>query len=241
MLVRPFFKYDFDICICYFCYWLPTNGKWHEEGTCLFLAYFPYFLQTKAGLCDLHAVFVSMNPPYWLLNTWASFYETWYSCHGTWAQLKSVLHKSFSSVCVSLCVSLLSLLGKSSINCISPFLLGNGCVNLSQQQPIHATIEELLDARVCGSVCVFPYRCYTIKTFLWRGRIFGSIVFMRFVSYKRKLGIWVLPRTSYFSLIDYIIWNSENMKVIFAVWQTVVILLWWTLHYINRIECTFRN
>jgi hypothetical protein len=28
-----------------------------------FLAYFPYFEEIKVGLCDLHAVCVSVNPP----------------------------------------------------------------------------------------------------------------------------------------------------------------------------------
>jgi hypothetical protein len=45
-----------------------------------------------------------------------------------WSHLNGVLHKSFPSVCVSVFVCLLSLLGNSSVNTF-------------QQQRIHATIE----------------------------------------------------------------------------------------------------
>jgi hypothetical protein len=33
------------------------------------LAYFPYFEKQKVGLCDLHALCVSLCPPYQLLKT----------------------------------------------------------------------------------------------------------------------------------------------------------------------------
>jgi hypothetical protein len=69
--------------------------------------------------------------------------------HDTWAHLNGVLHIYLSSVCASVWISDLS-------------LLGNGSVNTFPRQRIHATIE-LLDAsfsvrsasyqrRVCGSV-----------------------------------------------------------------------------------------
>jgi hypothetical protein len=43
-----------------------------------FLACFPYFERIKVGLCDVHAVCVSVYPPYPLLNTWTNLYETRY-------------------------------------------------------------------------------------------------------------------------------------------------------------------
>jgi hypothetical protein len=49
----------------------------------LFSANFPYFEKIKVGLCDLHAVCVSMYPPYQLLNALTNLYETWYAYHGT--------------------------------------------------------------------------------------------------------------------------------------------------------------
>jgi hypothetical protein len=72
--------------------------------------------------------------PYILPSTFESLtnvYETWCVYHGTWAHLNGVLHKSFPSVCVSLCVSPLS-------------VLCNGSVNTSPQQRIHATIKSFV-------------------------------------------------------------------------------------------------
>jgi hypothetical protein len=39
------------------------------------------------------------------LNAWIKIYEIWYVYHGTWAHLKSPLHNSLPSVCVSVRVS----------------------------------------------------------------------------------------------------------------------------------------
>jgi hypothetical protein len=129
-----------------------------------FLAHFP-----KVDLCDLHAVCVSPLSTFQCLNQslWKLVYTVY---HGTWAHLNGVLHKSFSSVCVSVCVSLLSLQGNGSVKCIPPFGASIGSVDTFPRQRIHTTIEELLDAsfsmrsvsyqrRVCMSVSVFPYRC----------------------------------------------------------------------------------
>jgi hypothetical protein len=94
--------------------------------------------------------------------------------HGTWAHLNSVLHKSLSSVYMSVCVSRISLLG-----------------NTFPWQQIHATIKEMLELsfsilsvsyqmKVCGSVCVIPLSLLgngMISTFTWQRRIVGSVVF----------------------------------------------------------------
>jgi hypothetical protein len=53
---------------------------------------------------------------YQLLNSWTNLYETWYVFMAP--TLNGVLHKSLPSVCVSVCVSLLSLLDNRSIKCI---------------------------------------------------------------------------------------------------------------------------
>jgi hypothetical protein len=42
---------------------------------------------------------------YQRLNAWTNLYETWYVCHGTWAHVNGVLHKSFPYVFMSVCVS----------------------------------------------------------------------------------------------------------------------------------------
>jgi hypothetical protein len=93
---------------------------------------------------------------YQLLNSRTNLYETWYVYHGTWAYLSGALHKCLPSVCVSVNVSLLS-------------LLGNGKVYTFPRQRTREKIE-LLDAsfsvryvsyqrRVCGSVCVSLHCC----------------------------------------------------------------------------------
>jgi hypothetical protein len=75
-------------------------------------------------------------------------------------------------------------------------MLGNGSVNTLPWQRIHATIEELLDApfsmrsvfyqrRVCGSVCVSPYRCW-VNT-LPQEREYYELFSVRDVSYVRKV------------------------------------------------------
>jgi hypothetical protein len=83
----------------------------------LFLAYF-----SKVGLCELNPGCVSVYPlPHQLLNAWTNLCETWYVYHCTWAHLKGLLHKSVPSVCVPVCVSLLSLLDNCSVKFIPPF------------------------------------------------------------------------------------------------------------------------
>jgi Mn2+/Fe2+ NRAMP family transporter len=59
-------------------------------------------MRSPCNLCV--CVCVSVYPPHQLLNAWTNLCETWYVCHGTWAYLDGVLHKSLLSVCVSVCV-----------------------------------------------------------------------------------------------------------------------------------------
>jgi hypothetical protein len=78
----------------------------------LLLASFPYFekknvVRLMRSLCCLYVCD---------LNDWINLYETWYIYHGTWVHLNSILHEYLPSVCVSVCVSLLSLQGKGSVN-----------------------------------------------------------------------------------------------------------------------------
>jgi hypothetical protein len=84
--------------------------------------------------------------------------ETWYVYHATWAHLNGVLHESLWSVCVSVCVAILLVLGKGCEKCIPISLPGYGSTNTFSRQRIHSIIEELLDACVCVSVCVSFYR-----------------------------------------------------------------------------------
>jgi hypothetical protein len=84
-----------------------------------------------------------------------------------------------------------------SVSLIS--VLSNGSVNTFPRQQIHATIEEFLDACVCGSVSVSLYRLLGNiweKMFPRQRRIVGGVVFyaVRVVSNQSRL--LILPRTS---------------------------------------------
>jgi hypothetical protein len=54
------------------------------------------------------------------LNAWTNLYETRHVYHATWARLNGVLHKSLPSVCVSVFVSPITLLGNNTVK-TSPF------------------------------------------------------------------------------------------------------------------------
>jgi hypothetical protein len=94
--------------------------------------------------------------PSQLLIAWASLYETWYVHHDTWAHLNGVLHKSLPSVCVSLCVSLLSLLGNCSVR--------SSCRN---EELLEApfSIRSVLYERKVGFSCSFFPSDYPTKSF----------------------------------------------------------------------------
>jgi hypothetical protein len=80
-----------------------------------------------------------------LLNALTNIYETWYVCHGTWAHLIGLLHRSLRSVCVSIRVSRLSLLGNGSVRCIIPFAARQ---RLGKHVPVATNTlnnDELLD------------------------------------------------------------------------------------------------
>jgi hypothetical protein len=74
------------------------------------------FFQNKESRLKMKRRFIRLvsvyPPPHELLNGWTNLYETWYIYHGTWAHFNGMFRKSLPSVCVSVCLSLLSLLGK---------------------------------------------------------------------------------------------------------------------------------
>jgi hypothetical protein len=164
------------------------------------LAYFSYFEKIKEGVCDLHPVFVSVNLPYQLLNAWTNLYETWYIYNCNWANLNGVLHKSLLSVCVSLCVSLLSLLGNDSVKCILPF-------GARQRLGIHvlAVMNTRNNRRITGRMCLWDRLCIllsllgnnSVKSFPRQWRIVGGVVFCAVLVVPKESRRLVLPRTSY--------------------------------------------
>jgi hypothetical protein len=126
--------------------------------------------------------------------------QTWFVYLGTWAHHNGVLHKSLPSVCVSVCMALLPLLGKGSVKCVPSFI--------SRQhvpaQRIHATIEEIF-GRVCLWVCLcIPLSLLgnnSVKTFPRRRRI-GGIVFCAVHVVSKESRRLVISRTS-----GYLMWN----------------------------------
>jgi hypothetical protein len=78
-------------------------------------------LKNKSGLMRPPCCLCVCESPH--TNFWMSdqiFMKLVY--HVTWARLNGVLHKSLPSVCVSVCVSLLLLLGESWVKCMPPFI-----------------------------------------------------------------------------------------------------------------------
>jgi hypothetical protein len=127
-------------------------------------------------------------PPYRRLNAWTNLHETWY---GTWAHLNGVLHKSFPSVCVSVCVSLLSLQGNGSVKCVPPF---GARQRLGRHVPVATNTGN--NRRIAGRVIFYvvhflpresPWACLciplsllgnnSVETFPRQRRIIGDLVF----------------------------------------------------------------
>jgi hypothetical protein len=74
----------------------------------------------KVGLCNVHAVCVSVNSPPPLLTFRHLTQSLWNLVSRHWVHLNGVPHKSLSLICVY--VALLSLLGNGSVQCIAPFI-----------------------------------------------------------------------------------------------------------------------
>jgi hypothetical protein len=96
----------------------------------------------------------------------------------------------------SVCVSLLSLLGKGSVKCISPFIASNFSINTFPRQQIHATIEDL-DACMNGCLCIplSLLRNNSVKTFLRQRRSVGGVVFYAACVVSKESRWLVLSRT----------------------------------------------
>jgi hypothetical protein len=105
---------------------------------------------------------------------------------------------------VSVCVSLLSLLGKGSVKCISPFIARQ---RLGKHVPAATNTR---DSRRLGRVCLWVCLCIpvsfldnsSVKTFLLQRRIVGGVVFYAARVVSKESRRLVLPRTSCF-----IIWH----------------------------------
>jgi hypothetical protein len=114
----------------------------------------------------------------------------------SWANLSSVLHKSLLSVCVSVCGSLLSLLGKGLVKCFSPVI--------ARQRPgkhVPAATNTRNNKRIAGRVCLWVCLCIplsllgnnSVKMFLQQWRIVGGIVLYVARVESKESRNWLLP------------------------------------------------
>jgi hypothetical protein len=148
---------------------------------------------------------------YQLSNTWTNVSETWYVCHDTWARPNGVQHKSLPSVCVS--VSLLSFLGKGSVNCI--FFVTRQ--RLGKHVP--AATNTRYNRRIVGLVCLWVCLCIPlsltsnteVKAFPRQGRNFGGVNFYAVLALPKESRRLVLPRTScHFCMVSALTLYTEN-------------------------------
>jgi hypothetical protein len=117
-----------------------------------------------------------------------------YIYHGTWAHLNGVLHKSLPSVCASICISLLSLLGNGSVKCIPHFIA---------RQWLGKHITAATNTRICWTLvsvglCIpLSLLCNnSVKTFPRQRRIVGGVVFYAVRVVSKESRQLVLHRTS---------------------------------------------
>jgi hypothetical protein len=132
---------------------------------------------------------------------------TAYAYHGTWTHLSGVLHKYLPSVCVSVFVSLMCLLGIGSVKCIPPIV--------ARQRPgkdapaatnIRINTRRRIVRRVSSDLCIPPPLLgnNSVKKFPRQLRIVGNVVFYATRVVSKEIRRIVLPRTSCLMSNDHI-------------------------------------
>jgi hypothetical protein len=132
--------------------------------------------------------------PYQLSNAWTNLYETWYEYHGNWAHLNSVLHKSLPLVCVSVCVSLLSLQGNCSVKCI-PHFVAKQCLGKHVPAVTNTCNSRRIVEHVAVCLCI-PLSLLgnnLVKTFPRNKKLLEASFSMRSMSYQRDVGECFFP------------------------------------------------
>jgi hypothetical protein len=123
------------------------------------------------------------------LNAWTNRYETRYVYHGTWAHLNGGLHKSLPSVCVSVCVSPLELLGNGSVY---TFLL------------------QRINYKRIGGVVFYAVRVQELLLVL----ILSLILFLRFLSLVLLVYLPVFLLSLFLFLLHIYIWDCLWLRVL---------------------------
>jgi hypothetical protein len=121
--------------------------------------------------------------------------------------LNGVLHKSLPSVFVSVCVSLICLLGKGSVKCIPPFIARQ---LLGKHVPAATNTRNIW--RIAGRVCLWVCLCIpllllgnnSVKTFTRQRRIVGGVVFYAVRVVPKESRRLVFPRT--YCSCKYVVW-----------------------------------
>jgi hypothetical protein len=122
--------------------------------------------------------------------------------------------KSFPWVCVSVCVSLLSLLGKGSVKCIIPPLIAGQ--RLGKHVP--AAMNKRNDRIIVRRIFLWVYLCIPLlllgnnstKTFPRQRRIVGGVFIYAVRVVPNEIRQLILPRTSCFRYFSLVVFFSEG-------------------------------
>jgi hypothetical protein len=144
---------------------------------------------------------VSVYPPYQLLNVWSTFMKPGMQIMAT-EPILTAYSINPSSVCLSVCVSLLMFQGNGLVKYRLSFVARQ---RLGKQVPIATTTchnRRTVGRVIFYAVCVLseesPWVCLripltlignnSVKTFPWQEELLKASFSMRSVSYQRKVG-----------------------------------------------------
>jgi hypothetical protein len=101
-----------------------------------------------------------------------------YIYYDIWIHLNGIFHKTLLSVCVPVCVSLLSLLGKGSVKCIRSWVARQ---RVGKDVPAARNVRKIEDLLTCVfvSLCIPLWLLgnNSVKTFPRQRRIVGGFIF----------------------------------------------------------------
>jgi hypothetical protein len=154
----------------------------------------------KVGLCDLHPVCESPPINFWMPE-WIFMKLGMYIMKPEPISTAYSINPSYQCVCVSVCVSLLSLLGKGLVKCIPPFIARQ---RLTKHVPM--ATNTCNNRSIVGCVSLWVCLCIPLsllcnnseKMFPRQKRNVEGIVFYAVHVVSEESRQLVLPRTSCF-------------------------------------------